>query len=386
MTNKKEIYFSCFTPFQLITSIYYANKLSNIHKVLIWQDFSNYEIDESKYNRFFDEIITIPYYLDNNFLIKQIKKSLNAGYLFHISALGKRIKLISNSIFIIFSDQEPTVNKQMKIVKNGYRNSVILIEEGMGTYCDDPKKLPLKVKIIFALLGMKNVPYIGASGEISAMFVKHPEFMRKERYKCRNYIIQNNIFLENDFINLFKINAIKTNPSLKKKILFLSAPIEEINISSKDYINCLNQISGLLTNEYEIIVKPHPRENISYFKDIKGITLLNSKEIQTIPFELIAMKFQFDAVITVISSAAFNTYEMQQNTKLIYIYKLFKNILFDENTVESYLNLPNVYSIDKIEKINEVLTNNIKQRIIKKNEDLDIQYLNKLIQGSIDEQ
>ena len=187
-------------------------------------------------------------------------------------------------------------------------------------------------------------------------------------------------------INLFKINAIKTNPSLKKKILFLSAPIEEINISSKDYINCLNQITGLLTNEYEIIVKPHPRENISYFKDIKGITLLNSKEIQTIPFELIAMKFQFDAVITVISSAAFNTYEMQQNTKLIYIYKLFKNILFDENTVERYLNLPNVYSIDKIEKINEVLTNNIKQRIINKNEDLDIQYLNKLIQGSIDEQ
>lgn len=367
--------FSCFTPYQLMNSIFYAVKLKKYDSYLIWQDYANYGIDLDKFKSYFKEIMVIPYYMNNDRMKKQYLKCLHSGYLFGISKEYDFLKRFEHSIMVIFSDQEPSCNRQIRCFCRCDGNKVMLVEEGIGTYCGEPQHLSLKVKLIYSALGIHTQPYIGASEHISTMIVKHPELLDKKRYKCNNFVSQSNILFDNQFMNELNIIDLpnKEKKSTKKTALFLGGPLQERGVSEREYIEKLKEIFKILNDDYDIIVKPHPRENIEYYTEIPNISIMNRGEDKWIPFELMIKKIQFEILLTTVSSAAFNAYEIKSDIKVIYLYKLFKGLTLDDQIIQKYGKMNNIYIPANIEMLKTSISSPLLERDIHfdiKNDDI----------------
>ena len=72
--NQMEFLFMCFTPYQLITAMYYSYVFPNVNKTLIYMDYSDYKIEQRFYLKYFDSVVYVPSYINDNILIKQFKK------------------------------------------------------------------------------------------------------------------------------------------------------------------------------------------------------------------------------------------------------------------------------------------------------------------------
>ena len=102
----KEIVFVCFTTYHLLVSMYYAYKLKNVKKTLIFKDFANYHIDDSFYKKFFDDVFIIPYYNSASKFFYQFHKSYYGGFLFKLSPLYKYLtltRLSTNPNMLLFN-------------------------------------------------------------------------------------------------------------------------------------------------------------------------------------------------------------------------------------------------------------------------------------------
>lgn len=361
----KGMVFSCFTPYQLMNAIFYAVKLKKYDSYLIWQDFANYGIDLDKFKSFFKEIMVIPYYMNKKKMKKQYLKCLHSGRLFGFSKEHNFLQRFEHSILVIFSDQEPSCNRQIRCFCRCDGNKVMLVEEGIGTYCGESQHLSLKVKLIYSVLGIHTQPYIGASEHISTMIVKHPELLDKKRYKCNSFVLQSNMLFDNQFMDeLNIIDFPKKEKKSKKDSTFLGWPLARKRCFRREYVERLKEIFEILNDDYDIIVKPHPREDIEYYKEIPNISIMNCREDKWIPFELLIKKMKFEILLTTVSSAAFNAYEIKDDIKVIYLYKLFENLTLDERIIQQYGKMNNIYIPTNIEMLKTSISNPLIERDI----------------------
>ena len=377
----KNIVFSCFTPFHLLTAMYYGYKLKNAKRILVWNNYAGYDINVmSLKGLYFDDVVIIPYFLKGNQITRQLRKSLHAGRFFALSKEHKLLSKCENNILIIFSDQEPCSNMQMKYLYSHGDTHVILVEEGTATYYQRNQEYRKILLLIYKILGINSLSRIGLSDEISTVMVRHLDLLDKSRFKCSTFIQQDYFAFDQDFINslpfLDSIDSCSFNG--KKNILFLGQPIEEIpGIDLNEYREFLSTLVSRYYEKYNIIVKPHPRENMSCYENISGLSLIQA---QWVPFEVIATRFDYEVIMSLFSSATVNVYEIKPGVKAVYMYKFFKNLSLNDTLFNKYIGLKNIYSPNRFEQLDQLLmSNSEKVDCIFKNNGYDIQYLNKIL-------
>ena len=358
----KKIYFICFTPFHLISSMYYASKISDIRnyqRVLIWINYFDYGIKLEMIDPFFEKIIEIPYYDNVNKIRKQFFKFYYSGYAFKFNPIGNDMRDVdSKSIILCFSDVNETTHRAIEIIaqKGG---KIILVEEGLGTYLSHNNKESIKTFLIRTVLGMHTEKSIGSFRAISSVFLQHPEWNKK--YKKEIVIQQNNIFRDAQFLDqlYFVKNEIKTIKSKNKKsVLWLGDPVDEIGGKKEDELNIIKFLSNKLSDEYQIFIKPHPREDIYIYNSIlsDNIKLLVIKNIEWMPAEIVSSYLDFKTIITSASSAAINIYELKKNCQVIYLYKLIKGIYeISDKALKPILSNKNVWVPDSEDQIIDLI-------------------------------
>ena len=369
----KEIFFVCFTPYQLLVSMYYAYKIKDIKKTLIFKDFADYHIDSSFYEKYFDNIFIIPYYDKKNIFVKQFYKSFYCGYLFRFSPIFRYIKNIENSVIMYFSDQEVSSNKIVRILMNNPTNYIILSEEGLGLYVYRESTVSLKTRIGYVLCGLKTCNVIGGSKYYNAILAKYPTSIHA-RFSDTACIMQNDLFLDGDFINSINLPSIIFN-NYKKKALILGEPIKEIGINNDEYVDSLTRILDVYKHDCDIVVKPHPREDISIYDLLNDCTLLSN--VKWVPVELLVLKYNFNIVISVYSASVVNIAKVNKNLNVFLTYPLY-GLQLDSNLINEFNKYSNINVVTNYEDLS-YNDNNYNCISNKKNENFDLIFLEKLI-------
>ena len=352
----KEMVFICFTPYQLLVSMYYAYKIKGIKRTLIFKDFANYNIDSSFYEKHFDKIFIIPYYEKKNIFAKQFYKSYYGGYLFRFSPLYKYLKDINNSVVMYFSDQEVSSNKMIRILNSGNNNTIILTEEGISIYAYHKSNSSLKTKIGNLLCGLKTCNVIGDSKLYNIIFAKNKEKVHP-RFDKDFIIQQSNLFFDKEFIKNIDICVDNVQNNLKKKLMILGEPISEASLDVKKYTNTLEEIMNFFNDDYDIYIKPHPRENDEVYKSFDNCTLLY--DLKWVPVELIVSKFNFEIVISISSSSAVNIAMINNKIQILLIYKLY-GLNINENLIRLFGQYDNIYTLERLDDFNHIIVNNIR--------------------------
>ena len=355
----KTIIFSCFTPYQLITSCYYAFYLKGYSRVLIWEDTTYGMVDIESYKPFFSKVFVIP--SSRNKVKKIMHYTKHAGWL---SGSTRAIQYLkknnSDTIYCFYSDINYCTQKHIHILKKGVNNKIILLEEGLGVYCDNKTFLPMKYKIPVVLAGAKICHQIGETKCIDAAIIKHPELASKLIKSNIAKIIKQDEFLRDErFLNAL-IKRVKTNSKLqfhqgRKKILFLGAPYREVQVERKEYISVLNSLIKVAGDGYDFVIKKHPREIADTYKDVNDAIILDDSEYKGLTAELIFKIFQFDVLINYNSAAAYNILEDSSDKTIIFIYGLFKSSHHSVQLAQNVIGIPNVYRVNNMREYKEAL-------------------------------
>lgn len=379
-----KILFVGFTPYHLINSIYYAAKIKEKCKdcssILIWHDYADYKVDLSMFSDLFLDIYVIP--SNVNLLDKQFKKMYYTGFGFCFSPVGKFINNIDEKIFLFcFSDAHELTFKIIKKVLNK-KNTIVLVDEGLGTYEMNFRKMPTKTRVVNFLLGIKRGDYIGSNKNIDAVILKHPEWVKGKKFLECDVLKQSNIFSDPKLIEMF--NSIKKEiaPYLndgRKFLLWLGDPVEECGGNKLEEIRLIEKVAKYLQDTHFILIKAHPREKRKFYKEIgaRNVGLLDLPSFNWIPIEIIVAYLKFETVITVISSAAFNIYQLKSKIQVIYAYNLIGGLIFDRTIMEGVLKNDNVYCPMSIEEVVKFINkeNQISEKEFVKSEEQDIQYI-----------
>lgn len=371
----REIVFVCFTTYQLLIAMYYAYNLKGIKKTLIFRNFANYNIPTSYYNKYFDNIFNIPYYENANIFTKQYYKSYYAGYLFKFSDIYEYIAHVKKSIVIFFSDQEVMSNRIIRILKNDASNTIILSEEGLGIYESVKSKFSIKTKIGNLLCGLRTCELIGGCNFHDVLLARKPEAVHERLCNNGRIIKQNDLFIDSGFIDSIVIDDDRIKKSNKKRLIILGEPISEYNIKYGEYLEFINRIIEDHSKDYDIFIKPHPRENSEIYKRINNCIVFD--DIKWLPVELLVLKFHFDILINTYSASVVNIAKTNPNLVIFLIYKLFNMKLSTELT-ETFNKYPNIIDIDDYSDIFTTKNNNLYD-VYNKNDNYDLDYLNSLI-------
>ncbi len=381
----RTVIFSCFTPYQLLNAVYYGEKLKKKAKrILIWHNYTKYNIDLYRFEMAFDEVCSINNFYTESFLPRQFHKCLYGGWLFKFSSIYKIIsKMTGNdTLLLIFSDQHIVSRKILTSFANKAKD-VVLIEEGMATYLIRSREIPKsKDWFINLFLGARYEPYIGANHNIRTIFVKHPNMLPEEKKQNRTIIQQNNVFRDRIWGELFQdvlpyLNSIGEHR--KKIILWLGQPLEMDGVSLEAQISWLQNVGNAIPEDYTLLIKPHPREEVNKYNSLlnsKNIKQMNFGKINWIPIEILASLIRPDVVLTAFSTAANNILELGLQCKVVYCYSTFG--LFMGDKVVGHLETDaNIYNIKNVAELCDVLGLSIKegQTMLFENQDADINYL-----------
>ncbi len=351
----KTIYFSCFTPYQLFNCMYYAYKLPECRRVLIWHDFANYGIDTDSLKQYFDEIMLIPCQTTGNTFSRQWKRLVCSGHLFGFSEVKRALSAAHDSVMLLFSDQEACTNKQVRaFLKNreARNNDAILVEEGIGIYNDGILKLSKRGSLCYKLLGMKYVSCIGASGLYSRVYVKQPELLDRGRFGNKPVKQQNNMLLDRGFVESLPFET--PQGEKKRHIMFLGLPFYELGITEEEYLGLLRDTMAA-DPDIKLLYKPHPREDISYVSKLEGLEVWRCDEAAWMPAEVVALKIRPEAVVSVASSAAHNIYDLMPDVKMIFLYPLLQKKIINEDIFKQYETMVNSFVPRTVDEIAEAV-------------------------------
>ena len=318
----KEILFCCFTPYHLLTAMFYSYKIKknrNIKATLIFINFKDYRISNDFYNSFFDKVFIVPYYGNDNVLIKLFKKSYYGGHLFSMTDIYKYVCNRDNLILCAFSDQEITTCKVMSVIQKN-NNNIILIEDGLGIYIKAMTKYSILSRIGYFLSGVKLYKYIGESYLAKTIIAKNPELL-DDRFKSYNKIKQSDFVNDDEFINRIVINTKDIIESDKPKILILGVPYETYSIPQKKYKYVLKSIADL-NKDYDIYIKQHHMEDdFDVYSDMVSCKFLD--DVRYIPVEVLLKKYKFEAIYTIVSKSVVNLAKICENSNIYILYELF---------------------------------------------------------------
>ncbi len=370
----KTIVFSCFTPYHLVNAMYYGWHCNSAKRILIWNDYADYGIDvRSLKDIYFDEIVIIPYFLKGSHIARQLTKAKHAGRFFKLSSEYKVLSSNDCEIFVLFSDQEPCCHKQMTFINSKRDIKNILVEEGVATYTQAETKYNKLLLLVYKVLGIEAISRIGMNSRFDTVIVRHPKALENNRYQCKRIIKQNFFACDSGFVDSIPFTKDFNIPhNYKQNILILGQPISEIKgIENYEYLSLLKSLVLEYGDKYNIIVKPHPREDPNYYKTITGLTIMEPKWI---PVELAISKLDFNFILSIFSSAAFNAYEIKPKIKNIYLYKLFPHLEIDDSLFKKYEILDNTFipnSFDNLKKAMDIKTELVNIHICNHGEDLD---------------
>ena len=222
---------------------------------------------------------------------------------------------------------------QYKIVYN-------LIEDGYN-YFSFVKKEKVNIKILLNYI-LKDIPLPrGNSKYCQSIEVNDISLVPKDEryYKFKEVPrkdLFNNISEERKQLILRVFDVEELSKVKDKSVLILTQPLSIdglLNSDDKQYGFYKKICDRYLSEGYEVYLKPHPRDSITY-RNINGIKLI----AQTVPMELIEMvsNVKFKKLITH-SSTAVNFLTCGKE----------KEVFFDFNTKEYDQNLLEKYNINK---------------------------------------
>ncbi len=260
-------------------------------------------------------------------------------------------KLIENHFdddftFIVFKDSEIRNCCVINSLKKKYRNShIILMEEGMALY-SLPRTTSISVKSIIrsSLMLLCGVPKyfienhpMGCNPAINRIICSNPDALKK-RGVSKNAVLEKEIDVfsrENcDYLlkNLFKIN-------FKEHIfdyVFLTQPIyPRSKVADAEYDKFLKELFSVLTKNGSVLIKRHPRDKWDYSSYKNENVEISENNVSHIPFECIMGVYGRPQMLTLFSSAAFNSLS---NKKSIFLYKLLPGSLraqIDEQLIKN---------------------------------------------------
>lgn len=368
--SKERVVFYAFTSYQLYTSLYYAVNVHwnpSVKKYLIFYHVLHCQVDLDKWEKFFDEIIIIR---DSSEKISGkiqhlILRCLSRKYLYLLSKIGRQFnrRWRNDNIFICFSDLDAYALNTIRILKKHTNNFVCLVEEGDATYSIHHRlvqKSPVR-KFLGKLMRMDNFQYIGQTGLADVWIVRHPGKLPKEKRHSSGVIQQGNIFA--NISSVFDESIMCGNVSCllssdKKRLLWISGPVDEFGISETEELKWLSSIAVLVKERYTIFIKRHPRERIQKYNSLFclcNVQQLQPEDYDWVPVEILVKKLNPETIITIASSAAFHFYEMGLRCKIIYTYRHFKHNSFDSAFLDKFTSYPNIYSIEKLEELHMLL-------------------------------
>ena len=152
----------------------------------------------------------------------------------------------------------------------------------------------------------------GSDKEVKEIHVQFPENLhariRHKAVRLDLRLLQKNISAQNNekMLNIFMGGYAPVLDSTKKKLILLTQPLSEDNfVTEQDKLELYSSILKKYSSDYELFVKPHPREKTDYKKNLD---LPISEIPRAFPLEMFDLMntVSFDLGITVSSGSIKN--------------------------------------------------------------------------------
>lgn len=361
------VIFYAYTPFHLFSAAYYAMRVrwnTETIKCLIWYKYNQYTFDIDFLRPYFDDIIIVSDPGLSVLPIREVKRSIDGGYLFRWSKVGRYILANKHeNVLVCFSDQNEFVISVINMLKKHANNIVCMVEEGNATYeLHRSERPPLYSLIARTLFGFKKGGFIGHTGMVDSWVVRHPSLLPEEKSAAAVVIRQNNIFLDEEWLDQLKFlwsNRISDIGQYKDKrvILWIGGPLEAVGIKNEEELLWFKEIVDAIQNDYVVLIKLHPRENVEKFAglvDHPAVQIVGD-DLQWIPLEFLVGAIHPEIILTVSSSAAFHIYEMGFQGKVIYTHDRFDGIQIDRRVFRRYTQHANIYDVKDTDELKHVI-------------------------------
>ena len=341
--------YCCSTKYHILLSSLIAYQYKEDENILVAETtgFQGEEYLKSAYKvPIFNSVIIMH---ENEIEIKGIKNKLNyRRYLtnlvecqyFEILALKKKIKQSKTYRIFVCEDSHPFVRYFLFNFKN-----IVMLEEGRAIYKDCYKENVLKRIIKYDLLSI-NRPR-GQSKNISEIWVQYPENLPKDIAFKGKKIVLKDLFeaIHNTpyFLTLLSMLGVSSivydrliHLSVTRnnayKVLLITQPFSEDRFISEQkkfqlYSNILKQFVGY--SEFQLFIKPHPRERSNYGDLFPNAILLeNTFPLELIGYILPSYENIFDLAITVDSTAILNIKDLCKKQITVGLCKLTEEPAF----------------------------------------------------------
>lgn len=241
------------------------------------------------------------------------------------------IKDCPNSIFITVTNDNIEkytyfYAKKNKICLNKY-------EEGMNHYAN-PRLLE-NTSLLKRLL----------------RYIRYPNnhFVLINECKCTYnnvYSFFPNYYRKNDYKRHFQLDFVNTNNEITKKqkvsVLLITGPYSDSGeMTEEEEFSLYKKMLDLVPRGYEIVIKPHPRENIKKVESF--CQLYNCKMIdekyQNLPVEILITKNNFEYILGIWTSTLLYATKLSNKSKIISCVKtLIKKFSSLEDTLNMFSN------------------------------------------------
>ncbi|HMA61917.1 MAG TPA: glycosyltransferase family 52 [bacterium] len=307
LDNSSDNAFICYNTEHILTALLLSYTFPGVHYLYICNRFSSYKDLTFRINEIFPSIKRA-FAIDDN----RLKKEYNS-----ITPLKKIIQLLFykehlNKIFESGDFVEHLKFSDIFLFHDGqffsqyivtHFDNLNMIEEGIGNYA--------KVKFNFASIFKKLhgiYPPYGRNPHIKNIFVREPDRLpadireKGRKFDKTDYCQNVPDELAELLIDIFMDG--NTLPAISKNsVLLITQPFsEDFVISESKKMALYEEIVDTLAKDYEVFIKPHPREETDYsFLASKVGRIFDN----TFPLEIINFmdKVHFEKAVTLSSSA-----------------------------------------------------------------------------------
>lgn len=348
--NDHKVIFVVETNYQLLYSIIinFYLKLYNVNTLLISACISNDVQELSRKITCFDDVMYFDRSNNGNMkldLIEEIK------FVFDNQKVFKKMK---GSTLIVFKDANYLQGYLLSILKKDKTSKTVLVEEGLSMYEErgGVHRLTIKNKVkrvvriaLMRLLKAKKVTYgFGYNDNLDYLAVYSPDKLDEVKVIGKEVIrlphVAPDLAVFNVMEEYFLDDSVENIIDEEKQSImyFGQLMVENGKVDKKREEFFLNYLSNI-SEEYniQVIIKPHPRENVEKFKMYSNVIVVDNRNI---PAEVLFNKIKPSAILTPYSTASMNI-SRWWNVNSAYTFKLIDleidiNLLDNQTIVEEY--------------------------------------------------
>lgn len=325
---RKGMCFVCLTQYQYIVSDSLARRIYREHRVKSLIVLKYFCIERLKENDYAEYIV-----------IPRGKYGKIYSFLFAKTILYKRSKIFdfinkNCAVFSFFNDRDPITQRCSEIARK-CGCELLLIEEGLGTYCAIAPIKPIGTLIVpdKAMVGFLDLYRENHSDDVKLLRLNYSEIFSEENMEL--------------YVKKSKINNVLGTKYLDKfNILFLGQSVENEVYRSYE-LDFVKRIKAKYPG-INILIKPHPRDNNSYRyldNSAQEGVMLFPESLKGCPVESIIRIIKVNMVVSLFSSGGITLANIFPDINIIYIYDLYNALPGDPadkiKVFKEYLN--NIY-------------------------------------------